>query len=87
MPSATTTAPGTFQVRPPERRERSYKFLIVIALVAGVMICAVALGLGRKWPFAETPVLQNLREVSDSQIEVHSFHQTYFPHPGCVLEG
>jgi hypothetical protein len=85
MPSATATSPGTFQVRPPERRERSYKFLIAIALVAGVIICANALG--RKWPFAETPVLQNLREVSDSQVEVRSFYQTYFPHPGCVLEG
>jgi len=32
-------------------------------------------------------VLQDLREASDSQLQVRSFHRTYFPFPGCVLEG
>jgi hypothetical protein len=48
--------------------------------VAGVI-------LSRHWPFAESAVLQDLREASDSQVTVGSFRETYFPSPGCVLEG
>jgi len=32
-------------------------------------------------------VIQNLREASDSEIAIRSFRRTYFPYPGCVLEG
>jgi hypothetical protein len=28
-----------------------------------------------------------LQESSDSTVTVRSFHRTYFPSPGCVLEG
>ena len=87
MPSATATPPAAFQARPQVRRKRSPKLGITIVVVAAIIICAVALPLSRKSPFAEASVLQNLREASDSKVEVRSFRQTYFPIPGCVLEG
>jgi hypothetical protein len=31
--------------------------------------------------------VQNLEEASDSKLRLRAFHRTYFPFPGCVLEG
>jgi hypothetical protein len=69
------------------RSRRFRKIVILIVIVAGAALCAVALGLSRKWPFAQAQVLQDLREAGDSQVQVRSFRQTYFPSPGCILEG
>jgi hypothetical protein len=56
------------------------------------MLAAAALGVAtllrsRFWPFEQKPVIQNLQEASDSQVQVRAFHRTYFPYPGCILEG
>jgi hypothetical protein len=56
-------------------------------ILAAATLCLAGLLWGRLWPFAEAPVLQNLREASDSQVQVRAFHRTYFPFPGCILEG
>ena len=32
-------------------------------------------------------MIQNLQEAADSQVKVRAFHRTYFPYPGCILEG
>ena len=58
---------------------------LIVAAVA-IVLCAIPMGLSR-WRFGAAPVLQDLREVSDSQMEVRAFHQTVFPFPGCVVEG
>ena len=31
--------------------------------------------------------MQNLDEASDSKLRLRTFYRTYFPFPGCVLEG
>jgi hypothetical protein len=39
------------------------------------------------WPFEQKPVVQELQEAGDSTVRVRAFHRTYFPSPGCVIEG
>ncbi|MGB7600734.1 MAG: hypothetical protein WBM24_10550 [Candidatus Sulfotelmatobacter sp.] len=55
--------------------------------MACILLCAGAIELLRNWPYSQPEVLQDLREASDSQVQVERFHQTFFPSPGCVLEG
>jgi AsmA-like C-terminal region len=73
--------------RPGRREARVSSRLIPVTLIALVAICVAALLLSRHWPFREDAVLQDLRESSDSQISVRSFKATFFPSPGCVLDG
>ena len=48
--------------------------------VGGLAILAFA------WPFREESVIKEFEEESFSKVSVSSFHRTYFPYPGCVLE-
>lgn len=87
MSASTTIPPTTAAERKRGVQNRFSRKLILIAALAAVVLAGIALLLSRYWPFAEVPVLQNLREASDSQLRVRAFHETYFPSPGCVLEG
>ena len=87
MPPAAALPPIALQTRQHERGRNSAKIVIAIVIVVGAALCAVALGLSREWPFAQVQVLRDLQEASDSQVEVRSFRRTYFPSPGCVIEG
>ena len=86
MPLATATSANAAQMRS-GRRRRLGKLAILAVIVAAAALCAFALLLSRKWPFAQAPVLQNLQEASDSQVQFRTFHETFFPSPGCILEG
>lgn len=85
MASSTAAPPTRSDTRRQGAGHASGK-LILIAILILAALCVMALVLSRHWPFAEAPVLQNLREASDSQVKVRAFHETYFP-PGCILEG
>jgi hypothetical protein len=87
MPLATATPPNTAPTRQQSSWKASRRIVVVILVVVGLALCAIAIELSRKWPFAEAQVLQDLREASDSQVQLRTFHQTYFPSPGCILEG
>jgi hypothetical protein len=50
-------------------------------------LCVVLLLWVELWPFQQKPVVQNLEEASNSKLRLRAFHRTYFPFPGCVLEG
>ncbi|HEY3975433.1 MAG TPA: AsmA-like C-terminal region-containing protein [Candidatus Sulfotelmatobacter sp.] len=52
-----------------------------------VLIGAAAALLRHYWPFDQKPVIEDLEEDSDSHVQVRAFHRTYFPHPGCILDG
>lgn len=39
-----------------------------------------------KWPFRRDAVIKELEDESLGKVTIASFHSTYFPHPGCVLE-
>jgi hypothetical protein len=41
----------------------------------------------RIWPFTEKAVVEDLAEASDSTVTIRASHRTYFPSPGCILEG
>jgi hypothetical protein len=87
MVSSTTTPPIEFKAR---KQGGNHLFsskitLISILIIAG--LCVIALVLHHYWPFAEPAVLQNLAEAGDSQVRVRDFHETFFPSPGCILEG
>jgi hypothetical protein len=83
--STSTAMPPKSDTRPSAWRPSHIVILIVLAV--GVLVCAIALGMIRWWPFGQASVLQNLREAGDSQVQVRSFRETYFPSPGCILEG
>jgi hypothetical protein len=55
----------------------------VVLIAAGL----VALFWNRFWPFTEAAVVQDLAEASDSAVTIRGSHRTYFPFPGCILEG
>ncbi|MGA7521035.1 MAG: AsmA-like C-terminal region-containing protein [Acidobacteriaceae bacterium] len=38
------------------------------------------------WPFRYREVHPLLESIFESQVEVHGYHRTYFPHPGFVAE-
>ncbi len=86
MASSTADPPAKFKTERPGVRRSSGK-LILFAILALAVTCTMLLIFIRHWPFAEAPVLQNLHEASDSQVTARRFHETYFPSPGCVLEG
>ena len=83
-------------VRPPEiwnateREERSTRWrgkagLVVVVL--GVLVAVLATLCSLYWPFRQDKIIRRLEDAGDSRVLVRAFHQNYFPHPGCVLEG
>jgi hypothetical protein len=68
-------------------RSRTRNIVILIVIAIFLVIAAVSFAVSQKWPFAESQVLQDLRVASDSHVQVRSFRQTYFPSPGCIIEG
>ncbi len=53
--------------------------LCLLVFAAIVLLCI-------DWPFSETAVLKELGEASQTTVRAASYHGTYFPRPGCVLE-
>ena len=66
--------------------QRPWRNLVLILLIAAAIFFAITLVLCRR-AFGPAAVLKDLQEASDSQVVVRTFRQTFFPHPGCVLEG
>ena len=59
----------------------------MLGLAVAAALCVVLVLWVEVWPFQQKPVVQNLEEASDSKLQLRAFHRTYFPFPGCVLEG
>jgi AsmA-like C-terminal region len=84
-PSAAGAGKATYKSSPPSHRGKK-----IILLIAAVVICiagSLALSWNRIWPYTETAVVQDLAEASDSTVTIRSSRRTYFPSPGCILEG
>jgi hypothetical protein len=60
---------------------------MTIFAVAAAILCVVAALCVKYWPFSEHAVEEDLAEASDSTVTIRGYHPTYFPIPGCVLEG
>ena len=70
------------------RPSRSKTIAIVIAVTATcVAACVAALLWNRIWPFTERAVLEDLAQASDCTVTARTSRRTYFPIPGCILEG
>lgn len=73
-PERTTTT------RAPAQRFRWILLIVSICAVAFLGIMAV------KWPFTREAMTKRLERASSAQVEMHGFHSTYFPFPGCVAD-
>lgn len=92
MSSPVLAAPApTDSDRTNRKKSRGFglgKTIITVSIAAIVVAgCLVAVFWNRIWPFTEKAVVQNLAEASDSTVTVRGSHRTYFPTPGCILEG
>jgi hypothetical protein len=76
-----------FQSAESTRSTRQHKTVLRLAMAVAAAICVVLLLWAGLWPFQQKPVVQDLEKASDSKLSVRAFHRTYFPFPGCVLEG
>jgi hypothetical protein len=83
-PALTRKAPEGGRTSKP-RFTRPQKTIAIA--IAALLVGAAVLLRTRLWPFEQGPVLQDLAEVSDSSIAIRSFHRTYFPAPGCAIDG
>lgn len=70
-----------------EPRVKLRKTLLIVALVAAAVLCVAAVLCAKYWPFSEKAVQEDLAEAADSSVTIRSYHPTYFPSPGCILEG
>jgi hypothetical protein len=85
MAPATATQPPKLETHRRARPGRWGRIALIAAVVVLVLL-AIAVALCRR-PFSEGAILQDLHEISDSQVTARAFHQKLFPYPGCVLEG
>jgi hypothetical protein len=85
-PASTETriqAAGGGEPRP----ARTRKFLAIAAAIGVLAVCLAVVLFSRLWPFDRSVILQDLAEASGGTVEARSFHKTYLPFPGCILEG
>lgn len=68
-------------------RTRQHKTVLRLAVAVAAAICVVLLLWAGLWPFQQKPVVQALEKASDGQLRIRAFHRTYFPFPGCVVDG
>ena len=63
------------------------KILLASGIVALLVVVVAGVFLAARWPFREAAIIEDLEEAASGKVEIRSFHQTYFPHPGCIAEG
>ena len=68
----------------PIRGSRSIRVVILSGLGVGLLTVFVLIAFF--WPFRVDAVLRELADESDSKVTTGSFHATYFPHVGCILD-
>ena len=68
----------------PARSSRGLLWAVVVVVAAIGVLAIIA---ARNWPFTRDAIIQDLQEQSGGGVQIASFRQTYFPHPGCVAEG
>ena len=57
-----------------------------VAAMAGFITLGTMLLLAHSWPFTQANVIHELEQATSSNVQVGIFRQTFFPHPGCVVE-
>ena len=74
---------------PPANFLRHRKRVWLIAFAIGFLIGAAIGGyfISSNWPYRHRKIMPLLEDDLASQVEVTSYHRTYFPHPGFVATG
>jgi len=85
--SGTPTRDARQSSTHPALSKRTKVLGLIALLLLLALITLIALISSRLWPFSREAVIQDLAEASDGSVTIRSFRQTYFPSPGCVLEG
>ena len=85
--AATPPAGADKRTNPSPKFSRVKIIVLIFAAVVCITASLAALFWNRFWPFTEKAVVQDLAEASDSTVTIRASHRTYFPFPGCILEG
>ena len=85
--AAPPASPGKTTHKTSQPSSRIWTVLIIFAAVVFIAACLAAFFWNRFWPFTEKAVVQDLAEASDSTVTIRGSHRTYFPFPGCILDG
>jgi hypothetical protein len=84
--ASTVAAQPQLEKKEPQPSARSRWLILTVVLVL-LVLGGAAFFWRRYWPFERQPVIEDLQEAGDSHVTIRGFHRTYFPYPGCVLEG
>lgn len=79
--TSTETNPGL------ERSVRKSRWLVPVGVAVILGVLTGGLILARHWPFSANNIVQSIQEDWPGKIAVQHFQRTYFPHPGCVMDG
>ncbi len=60
------------------------KWALLALLVLGAIVIAAGALLAVKWPFTRKRVIARLQQTTATAVQIGSFHEEYFPHPGCL---
>jgi hypothetical protein len=60
-----------------------FRWILLAVSVCAIIFLAI---MAAKWPFTREAMIKRLERASSAQVEMHRFHSTYFPFPGCVAE-
>jgi hypothetical protein len=77
------TLPGQrSRLKPSHRR-----WLLVVGVLVVTLAAIGLVVLARHWPFSQQRVIDALQDDFHGTVTFRAFHETFFPHPGCVAEG
>ena len=75
-------------MRPPIAFHRSWrKRGIAAAVVFLLLLSIVGIVLAVRWPFTRSRVLESIRESWTGTVQADRVRSTYFPRPGCIIDG
>jgi hypothetical protein len=72
-------------VRAGDIRKRRWLIPVAIVILAALLIGGIILAF--HWPFSSHSVTQAVQQDWPGKVSVQHFERTYFPHPGCILDG
>lgn len=85
-PEAATESTQVVAKRAVFFRTKWQRVLWISILCLAVLLLIAAVVLGLNWPFTRAALASSLQQDSQAQVQIGSFRETYFPHPGCIAE-
>jgi hypothetical protein len=65
---------------------RTRKLMALAGSAIAVISFVAIVVLASRWPFTRQAVVRELEAASLTKVDIGTYHGTYFPRPGCVLE-